>query len=83
MYIWNPDNGLIYLFAIAVSHEIRGNVVKKKWTLIAEEIAHVQALYLCHDSCSDKTPSFLHHHHPCLFVCLFIYFLVIVPVTRP
>ena len=73
IYMVSPDKGLISLFAIAVSHEIRGNVVKKNWTLIAEEIAHVQAPYLCHDSCSDKTPSF--SNTP---LCLF----VIVPVPR-
>ena len=67
----SPDKGLISLFAIAVSHEIRGNVVKKNWTLIAGE-STCAGPYLCHDSCSDKTPSF--STTPlCLFVCLSLF----------
>ena len=69
IYIWDPDKGLISLCVIAVSHEIRENVVKKNWTLIAGKIAHVQAPYLCHDSCSDKTLS-LSTTEVCLFVWL-------------
>ena len=64
----NPDKGLISLFAIAVSHEIRGNVVKKNWTLITGEIAHVQAPIFVTIVAPIKP--FL--SPPLLFVCLFV-----------
>ena len=68
IYMVSPDKGLISLFAIAVSHEIRGNVVKKNWTLIAGEIAHVQAPIFV----TIVAPIKPLLSPPLLFVCLFV-----------
>ena len=67
--VLNLIKGLISLFAIVLSYEIRGNVVRKNWTVIA----HVRP-YLCHDSCPDK-PLLCPTSPPPPFVCLFSLFL--------